>query len=93
MRKSYTSAFKARVALEAVKGEKKISELAAQYEVHSNQIQSWKKELIKRLPDIFSDKRKRQVQDEESLKAKLYQEIGQLKVELDWLKKKSIFEC
>ncbi len=92
MKKSYTSSFKARVALEAVKGEKKVSEIASQYEVHPNQIRTWKKELLKNLPDIFSDKRRRKSQDEDTLKSKLYQEIGQLKVELDWLKKKSGFE-
>lgn len=92
MRKSYTSNFKARVAFEAAKGEKSVSELASKYEVHPNQIRSWKKELLQKLPEIFSDKRRRREDDNETLKAKLYQEIGQLKVELDWLKKKSGFE-
>ena len=92
MRKSYTSDFKARVAFEAAKGEKSVSELASKYEVHPNQIRSWKKELLQKLPEIFSDKRRRREDDHETLKAKLYQEIGQLKVELDWLKKKSGFE-
>jgi putative transposase len=92
MRKSYTSDFKARVAFEASKGEKSVSELASKYEVHPNQIRTWKKELLQKLPEIFSDKRRRRENDDEALKAKLYQEIGQLKVELDWLKKKSGFE-
>ena len=89
MRKSYSSDFKARVALEAVKGERTLSELASHYEVHPNQIRQWKKQLLSNVADIFSDRRKKMTQDDESEKAKLFEQIGRLKVELDWLKKKS----
>ena len=88
MRRSFTGAFKAKVALEAVRGEKSLSEMASRYEVHPNQIRQWKKELLAGLPDLFSDKRRRSEQDGEAEKARLYEEIGRLKVELDWLKKK-----
>lgn len=89
MRKRYSADFKAKVALEAVKGEKSLSELASKYEVHPNQIRNWKKALIAGLPDIFSDRRRRKESDTEQEKARLYEQIGRLKVELDWLKKKS----
>jgi putative transposase len=89
MRKRYSSDFKAKVALEAVKGERSLSELASKYEVHPNQIRNWKKALIEGLPDIFSDRRRRKASDTEQEKARLYEQIGRLKVELDWLKKKS----
>ena len=88
-RRNHSAAFKAKVALEAVKEEKTISELASQYEVHPSQITKWKKQLIESLPDIFSYRGQNQHQDQEALTAQLYQQIGQLKVELDWLKKKS----
>lgn len=88
MRKSYPAEFKAKVALEAVKGERSLSELASKYEVHPNQIGQWRKALLAELPGIFSDKRQRKQQDGEAEKARLYEEIGRLKVELDWLKKK-----
>jgi putative transposase len=89
MRKSYSGDFKAKVALEAVKGERSLSELASRYEVHPNQIRTWKKQLITGLPDIFPERRRRKDENDEGVKAKLYEEIGRLKVELDWLKKKS----
>lgn len=89
MRKSYSGDFKAKVALEAVKGERSFSELASKYEVHANQIRTWKKLLVSGLPDIFSGRRHRQEQSDADVKARLYEEIGRLKVELDWLKKKS----
>lgn len=87
MRKSYSGDFKAKVALEAVKGERSLSELASRYEVHPNQIRTWKKQLITGLPDIFSEHRRSKDENDEGVKAKLYEEIGRLKVELDWLKK------
>ena len=89
MRKSYSAAFKAKVALEAAKGDRSLSELASKYEVHPNQIGQWRKALLAGLPEVFSDKRRKQDEDTEQEKARLYEEIGRLKVELDWLKKKA----
>lgn len=89
MRKRHDAAFKAKVALEAIKGEKTIAQLSSKYSVHANQISKWKKRLLQELPAVFSDKRKRAEQDNEELENELYRQIGQLKVELEWLKKKS----
>ena len=89
MRKSYTAEFKAKVALEAVKGDKPLSELASKYDVHPSQVTQWKKDLLSNLPDIFSGKKKKQEKQREHTEAKLFEEIGRLKVEVDWLKKKS----
>ena len=89
IRKRYSAAFKAKVALEAVKKEKTIAQLSSEYGVHPNQINNWRKRLLEELPDIFSNKRKKRQHDTEQFEAELYRQIGQLKVELDWLKKKS----
>lgn len=88
-RKSYSAAFKAKVALEAIKKEKTIAQLSSEYGVHSNQINQWRKRLLEELPEIFSKKRQKKEKDAEDLQDELYRQIGQLKVELDWLKKKS----
>lgn len=88
-RKNHSARFKAKVALEAVKGAKTLSELASKYEVHPNQIRTWKQQLLDQISDIFVDKRRRKSDDDEKLKEQLYQQIGKLKVENDWLKKKS----
>jgi putative transposase len=87
-RKKYTSEFKSRVALEALKGDRTINEIASQYDVHPNLIGNWKKQLKEALPDIFNGKQDNSHKAQDKLEAKLYQEIGRLKVELDWLKKK-----
>jgi putative transposase len=88
-RKSYTAAFKVKIALEAIKGQRTINEIATHYGVHPNMVTLWKKQAIESLPDVFSTRRERDAQEEETLKAELYRQIGQLKVEIDWLKKKS----
>jgi len=90
-KRNHTAQFKAKVALEAIKGLKTANELATQYEVHPAQISQWKKQLIDQASGLFADRRRRGDVNEEELKAQLYQQIGQLKVELDWLKKKSGF--
>jgi transposase-like protein len=89
MRKSYTADFKAKVALQAIKGDRSVSELAAKFEVKPTQIRLWKKTMLEEMPGIFSDKRKKKAVSDEGEKAKLYEQIGRLKVENDWLKKKS----
>ena len=88
-RKSYTAAFKAKVALEAIKGQRTINEIASAFEVHPNQVTQWKKQAVSQLSEIFSNGRARADAAEEELRNQLYQQIGHLKVELDWLKKKS----
>jgi putative transposase len=88
-RRRFTAQFKAKVALEAVRGDKTAAQLAGEYEVHANQISQWKKQLLDSLPEVFGRRRELDTADQEALTARLYQEIGQLKVELDWLKKKS----
>jgi transposase-like protein len=88
-RKQYSADFKARVALEALKGHKPMNELVGTYGVQATQIIKWKKHLQNELPHIFSDRRAKRDQDHEALQAHLYRQIGQLQGELDWLKKTS----
>jgi transposase-like protein len=88
-RKQYSAEFKARVALEALKGVKTVNELASAYGVHPTQIAHWKHRLHKEMPDIFSARRDKRDRDQQAFQAQLYQQIGQLKVELDWVKKKA----
>jgi putative transposase len=88
-RKRYSADFKSKVALEAVKGAKTVNEIAGDHGLHPNQITQWKKQLLEELPVLFSDKRVKADKEQEALEERLYQQIGQLKVELDWLKKKS----
>jgi putative transposase len=88
-RRSFSAAYKAKVALAAAKGDKTLSELASQFGVYPNQISAWKKQLIDQLPELFEDGRRRREPDADVERAQLYEEIGRLKVELDWLKKKA----
>ncbi len=88
-RKQYSAQFKARVALEALKGLKTVNELASTYGVHPTQIAHWKHHLQKEMPEIFSARRAKREHDQEAFEAQLYQQIGQRKVELDWMKKKA----
>jgi putative transposase len=87
-RKMHSGGFKARVALEAVKGERTLNELAGQFEVHPTQVVQWKKRLVEGATELFNGRADRDAATEAQLRDRLYQEIGQLKVELDWLKKK-----
>lgn len=89
-RKSYSPEFKAKIALEAIKGVMTANEIGAKYEVHPVQISQWKKELLENMGSIFEGKRpKKPTEDVEAKTSKLYEEIGRLKIEVDWLKKKS----
>ena len=88
-RKRYSAELKARVALEAIKGQKTANEIAAEYGVHPTQIAQWKKQALDGLPELFSPGREKQEKSDEALIASLYQQIGQLKVQVDWLEKKS----
>jgi putative transposase len=89
IRRNHNGAFKAKVALEAIKGEKTLAQLSSEFEVHANQIGQWRRQVLKELPNLFSNRRKRQDREQEDLISELYRQIGQLKVEVDWLKKKS----
>jgi transposase-like protein len=88
-RKKHSAEFKAKIALEAAKGLKTINEIAGEAEVHPTQVTLWKKQLLEELPSLFASSRGQKQKTEEDLTASLYQQIGQLKVELDWVKKKS----
>jgi len=87
-RKRHSADVKARVALDALKEQRTVNEIAALYEVHPVQVRQWKKQAREGLVDLFSAGHARDEKDDEGLRDRLYQEIGQLKVELDWLKKK-----
>ncbi len=89
IRKNFDAAFKAKVALEAIKGDKSLTQLASHYKVHVNQIREWKKRVLEETPGLFSRKKEKNQAEAEELVAELYRQIGQLKVELDWVKKKS----
>ena len=88
-RKKHSSAFKAKVALAAIQGEETIAQLASRFEVHPTQIHAWKKALIQGAPGLFGHGAGKAEQDQEALTAQLYQQIGQLKVERDFLSRKS----
>lgn len=89
IRKQHSGAFKAKVALEAIKAQRTISELASEYGVHPNQITKWKKQAMDGLASIFSNHKEKAEKKSRQLESELYKQIGQMKVELDWIKKKS----
>ncbi len=88
-RTRYSADFKAKLALEVIKGNRTLNEIASEAQVHPNLLAQWKRQLLEGLPTVFSDKRVKDNKEQEELTDQLYQQIGQLKVELDWLKKKS----
>jgi len=87
-RKRYSAEFKAKVALEALKEQKTLTELSNQYQIHSVQISNWKKQLLEGSASIFNNSKNNNHRKQQNLEDHLYQEIGRLKIELDWLKKK-----
>ncbi len=88
LRKRHGTKLKSDVALDALKGEKTVTEIASKFKVHPTQVSQWKRNLVEGLPSIFGSKRS-QSEASEALVGQLYEEIGRLKFELDWLKKKA----
>jgi transposase-like protein len=87
-RKRHPAAFKAKAALEAAKQTKTVAELAKVFQVHPVQISQWKKQLLDGAESLFRDGRKREHEDGQAVQAELYEQIGRLKMEVEWLKKK-----
>jgi transposase len=87
-RKQHSAAFKAQVALAALKGDKTVNELAGQFGVHPTLIHTWKKQLLAGADQVFGNAARADAADAEAQKAELFEQIGRLKMELEWLKKK-----
>ncbi len=87
-RKRYDSRFKAQVAIEAIKNQQTVAQIASEYGVHPNQVSQWKKQVLEQLPQLFTTGTSKATSDTDQLVDELYRQIGQLKVELDWLEKK-----
>jgi transposase-like protein len=89
-RRAFEKTFRAKVALAAVKGDKTLSELASQFDVHANQVSTWRQTLVERAAELFEDGRSRKPGAEtDATQEELYEQIGRLKMEVEWLKKKS----
>jgi transposase len=87
-RKTFPAKFKAKVAIAALKGQQTVNQIASEFEIHATQVNAWKKLLLDESADIFSRGKSQQSSDSEDEKDKLYSQIGRLKVEVDWLKKR-----
>ena len=88
-RRQSSADWKAKIALEAIKGQRTVQEIASHYEVHPTLVAHWKKQLLEGAAQIFWNGKIAAAGADEELKAELYQQIGKLQVEVDWLKKKS----
>ena len=87
-RRRHTAAFKFRVALEALEGSKTISQLSSEHEIHANLIRAWKRQLLEDGPSVFASGGERKQRGQEAQEAELYEQIGRLKMELEWLQEK-----
>ena len=88
-RKRYKKILKAQITLDAIKDQKTIAELASEYGVHANQISLWKKQLLDAAPTAFSNGKDKDAEQKEVERDHLYKKVGQLQIEVDWLKKKT----
>ena len=88
-RRQHSNQFKFKVALEATKGVKTLNETASEYNLHPNQVSNWKKQLLEEGSAVFSSNVARQLREQETRETELYEQIGRLKMELEWLKKKA----
>lgn len=88
-RRIFGAAFKAKVALAAVRGDKTTAQLALEFSVHTSQVTAWKKQLLDEAPGLFEDGRRRERDESLADEQQLYEQIGRLKMEVEWLKKKA----
>jgi putative transposase len=88
LHRNHSSAFKAKVALTAIKGDLTVAEISSKFKIHSSQIAKWKKQLLESATGAFSSTKRKEA-SREDIADELYQEIGKLKVENEWLKKKA----
>lgn len=87
-RRKHTSEFKARVAIEAIRGVKTISEIAAEFEIHPVMVGNWKKDMLEHLPELFENKNAKKEKDTEKETEQLHRKVGQLTMEVEFLEKK-----
>ena len=88
-RRVFGASFKAKVALAAVRGDKTTAELSSKFKIHANQVSAWKRQLLEGAPELFADGRSSKKDEASAEEQELYEQIGRLKMEVEWLKKKS----
>ena len=88
-RRRFTAEFKARVVRAALREDKTLAALASQFDVHPNQITEWKRQVLESMPDLFSRSKRADAKAAEEHESRLYEQVGKLQVELEWLKKKA----
>ena len=88
-RRRFTAEFKTRVVRAALREDKTLAELASQFGVHANQITLWKKQVLDTMPDVFGRRKAAEAKDTEAHESRLYEQVGKLQVELEWMKKKA----
>jgi len=89
IRRRFTAEFKARVVRAALREDKTLAALAGEFDVHPNQITEWKRQVLEALPEVFGRRKAAEARDAEAHEARLYEQVGKLQVELEWMKKKA----